>query len=104
MQFQVWLTITFSTIVAVFAGRRVLTRSISWLVTMLYLLASVATLASSIYVAESNAHLLVELAKRGGSMPPPTFAGTTYLLLFIAGIITTVYFIHINPQYAIEEQ
>ena len=95
-QFQVWLTITFSTIVAVFAGRSLLTKVIKWLVTMLYLMASIATLASSIYLAESNAQLTASLVAQGASVPPPVFAGVVYLVLFLAGIATTVYFIHID--------
>ena len=95
-QFQVWLTITFSTIVAVFAGRSLLTRVTKWLVTMLYLLSSIATVASSIYFAESNAQLTTLLAERGANVPPPIFAGITYFVLFIAGIGTTIYFIHLE--------
>ena len=95
-QFQVWLTITFSTIVAVFAGRSLLTKVIKWLVTMLYLLSSIATVASSIYLAESNAHLTAILMERGANVPPPIFAGIIYFMLFVAGVGTTVYFIHMN--------
>ena len=97
-QFQVWLTITFSTIVAVFAGRSLLTRSTKWLVSLLYLLSSIATVASSIYYAESNAQLTALLTERSANVPPPIFAGITYFVLFIAGIGTTVYFIHMELQ------
>lgn len=97
-QFQVWLTITFSTIVAVFAGRSVLTKGIKKLVTMLYLLSAVATAASSFYLAESNAQLTVHLAERGVTIAPPMFAGVAYLTLFFAGLVTTVYFIHMEHK------
>ena len=70
-QFQVWLTITFSTIVAVFAGKNLLTKSTKWLVTGLYLLASMATVASSIYLAESHAKLSLLLAQQGAQIQSP---------------------------------
>ena len=95
-QFQVWLTITFSTIVAVFAGRDILTQLIRGLVSLLYCLASLATLASGIYLAENTAKLSVELSTRGVSYAPPVFASVSYLLLFFAGLITTVYFIQLK--------
>ena len=95
-QFQVWLTITFSTIVAVFAGKSLLTATIKWLVTGLYLLASLATVASSIYLAESHAKLSLLLAQQGAQIQSPLFASISYFVLFFAGICTTVYFIHME--------
>ena len=95
-QFQVWLTITFSTIVAVFAGKRLLTTTIKWLVTTLYILASMATVASSIYLAENHAQLTLMLAEQGTQIQSPLFAGISYFVLFFAGICTTIYFIHME--------
>ncbi len=97
-QFQVWLTITFATIVAVFAGRTLLTGLIKWLVTMLYLLASLTILASCLYLAESNAQLTALLLSRGAPVPAPIFAGASYLVLYMAGVLTTAYFIHMKPD------
>lgn len=97
-QFQVWLTITFATIVAVFAGRSLLTGLIQWLVTLLYLLASLTILASCLYLAESNAQITALLLSRGAPVPAPLFAGASYLALYIAGVVTTVYFVHMNPE------
>ena len=98
-QFQVWLTITFSTIVAVFAGRSVLTKSIKWLVTMLYSLASLATVASGLYLAEGNAQLTHLLSTRDVAIAAPTFASAVYFALFFAGYATTLYFIHMSSKY-----
>ena len=97
-QFQVWLSITFATIVAVFAGRELLNKPIKWLVTMLYLLASLATTASSIYLAEGNAKLAVILTERGAHFSAPVFAGATFFILFLAGVCTTVYFIQMDTK------
>ncbi|MEO0368924.1 MAG: hypothetical protein AAF197_09095, partial [Pseudomonadota bacterium] len=93
-QFQMWLTITFSTIVAVFAGRGLLTGAIKWLVSLLYSLSSLAIAATSIYLAESNAQLHAILLERGTNIALPVFAGIVYFVLFISGIATTLYFIH----------
>ena len=97
-QFQVWLSITFATIVAVFAGRELINKPIKWLVTMLYLLASLATTASSIYLAEGNAQLTAILVDRGAHVPAPVFAGVVFFALFLAGVCTTVYFIQMDIQ------
>ena len=40
-QFETWLTITFATIVSVFVGKHLIIGVIKWLVTLLYLLASI---------------------------------------------------------------
>ncbi len=99
IQFQTWLTITFATIVAVFAGRNLLTGLMRWLVTMLYLLASLAVTALSIYLAENNALLVTILASRDVAVAAPVFAGTTSFVLFLAGVGTTVYFIHMKTNH-----
>ncbi len=96
IQFQTWLTITFATIVAVFAGRNLLTRLMRWLVTVLYMLASLAVTALSIYLAENNALLVTILASRDVAVAAPVFAGITSFVLFLAGVGTTVYFIHMK--------
>ncbi len=96
IQFQTWLTITFATIVAVFAGRNLLTGLMRWLVTVLYLLASLAVTALSIYLAENNALLVTILASRDVTVAAPVFAGITSFVLFLAGVGTTVYFIHMK--------
>jgi undecaprenyl pyrophosphate phosphatase UppP len=97
-QFETWLTITFATIVAVFAGRNLLTRLMRQLITLLYLLASLSVTAMTLYLAESNAHFTATLASREVSVAPPVFAGAVFLLLFLAGVGTTVYFIHMKPD------
>jgi hypothetical protein len=99
-QFQTWLTITFASIVAVFAGRKLLNNLMRWLITLLYLLASLSVAAMSIYLAESNAQLTVVLASRGVTLAAPIFAGSVFFALFLAGVGTTVYFIHMKPDKA----
>ena len=96
MQFLTWLTITFATIVAVFAGRHLLTQLIRWLVTLLYLLASLSVAAMSIYLAENNAQITAMLEARELAVSAPVFAGSVFFVLFLAGAVTTVYFIHMS--------
>jgi glucan phosphoethanolaminetransferase (alkaline phosphatase superfamily) len=98
VQFQTWLTITFATIVAVFAGRNLLTTLMRWLVTLLYLLASLSVVAMSFYLAEGNAQLLAALASRDVAVAAPVFAGIVFLMLFLVGVATSVYFIHMKPD------
>ncbi|KAA1193994.1 hypothetical protein F0M18_00680 [Pseudohalioglobus sediminis] len=98
IQFQTWLTITFATIVAIFAGRNLLTRLIRWLVTLLYLLASLSVAAMSIYLAEGNAQLIAGLNSHDVAIATPVFAGSVFFVLFLVGVATTVYFIHMTPD------
>jgi len=97
-QFETWLTITFASIVSVFAGKHLLNRMMRWLVTLLYLLASLMVIAMSLYLAESNAQIVAMLATRGVTVAGPIFAGTVALCLFLAGVGTTVYFIHMDTE------
>jgi len=97
-QFETWLTITFATIVSVFVGKHMLNKVIRWLITLLYLLASLMVIAMAFYLAESNARLIVALAKMGAEVDGPVFAGAVALLLFITGVATTVYFIHMDTD------
>lgn len=98
IQFQTWLTITFATIVAIFAGRNLLTPLIRWLVTLLYLLASLSVAAMSIYLAEGNAQLVVALTSHDVAVATPVFAGSVFFVLFLVGVATSVYFIHMTPD------
>ncbi len=98
IQFQTWLTITFATIVAIFAGRNLLTPLMRWLVTLLYLLASLSVAAMSIYLAEGNARLIAALTARDVAVATPAFAGIVFFVLFLVGVATSVYFIHMTPD------
>jgi len=54
----------------------------------------------SIYLAESNAQLTAVLVSRGVTLAAPIFAGSVFFALFLAGVGTTVYFIHMKPDNA----
>ena len=97
-QFETWLTITFATIVSVFVGKHLLSKVIRWLITLLYSLASLMVIAMALYLAESNAQLVLTLDTKGVEVDGPVFAGAIALSLFIAGFGTTVYFIHMDTD------
>ena len=99
-QFETWLTITFATIVSVFVGKSVLTPVIRWLITLLYGLSSLMVIALALYLAESNAGLVLSLAEKGAEVEGPLFAGGVALALFLAGVMTTFYFIHMDTDKA----
>jgi hypothetical protein len=95
-QFQTWLTITFATIVAVFAGKDLLTFHIKWLVTGLYLSASITITGICIYLAESNVTYTILLEHKNIVVASPLFASIALFLLVLVGIATTCYFIHMQ--------
>ena len=97
-QFGTWLTITFATIVSVFVGKRLLNRVIRWLITLLYALSSLMVIAMALYLAEDNAQLVSLLASKGAEVEGPVFAGAVALTLFLAGVLTTFYFIHMDTD------
>ena len=97
-QFQTWLTITFATIVAVFAGKELLSFHIKWLVTGLYLSASVAMTGMGIYLAEGNVLLINLLQSRNIAVTSPMFVSVALFVLVTVGVLTTCYFIHMQSS------
>lgn len=95
-QFQTWLTITFATIVAVFAGKELLSFHIKWLITGLYLSASITITGMCIYLAESNVVFTSLLQLRNVEIASPLFASVALFVLVLVGVATTCYFIHMQ--------
>lgn len=95
-QFQTWLTITFATIVAVFAGKELISLHIKWLITGLYLCASLTITGMSIYLAESNVVFTTLLQARDVKIASPLFASIALFTLVVIGVATTCYFIHMQ--------
>ena len=95
-QFQTWLTITFATIVAVFAGKELLSFHIKWLITGLYLSASITITGMCIYLAESNVAFTSLLQLRNVEIASPLFASVALFVLVLVGVATTCYFIHMQ--------
>jgi len=97
-QFQTWLTITFASIVAVFSGKELLSLHIKWLVTVLYMSASVTITGMCIYLAEANVLLISLLQSRDVTIASPLFASIALFVLVIMGMLTTCYFIHMHSS------
>jgi hypothetical protein len=92
-QFQFWLTITFATVVASFAARDLLSRSMRILVATLYLLATFV-LASRWYYDSRDIEVYVEaLLEYGIESPLPVAAAISRIILMLIGSATTIYFI-----------
>lgn len=97
-QFQTWLTITFASIVAVFAAKELFSFHIKWLITILYLTASITITGISVYLAESNVLMIATLQAKGIEFASPLFAGVSLFVLVIVGMLTTCYFIHLQSS------
>ena len=94
--FEYWLSITFATIVAAFAGREQLTRVMRVLGAVLYILASVTLVSSWVVYGGSNIELAELLSNRGAPQEVPLISGIGYVVLVLLGIGTTLYFIFSN--------
>ena len=93
-QLELWLTVSFATIVACFAGRNLLSNKMRWIVSSLYLLATIAVVSRIYYLvldlwAYSNA-----LVSLGIDSNIPIAMSVARITLFIAGTGTTIYFVH----------
>lgn len=97
-QFQTWLTITFASIVAVFAAKELFSFHIKWLITILYLCASITITGISVYLAESNVVMILALQAKGVEFASPLFAGIALFVLVSVGMMTTCYFIHTQSR------
>jgi hypothetical protein len=91
--FEVWLSITFATIVASFAGREQLTKVMRRLGGCLYVLATFTMVSAWINYADSNFQLAAVLATKGAVQAVPWITGTGYISLVALGVVTTLYFI-----------
>lgn len=96
VQFQLWLTITFATIIAGFAARRLLTRQLRWAVTVLYLLATVVVASRWYYDAQDIFLYRQWLTQTGFETPRPIVTMATRVLLMIVGTLAAIYFLHTN--------
>ena len=98
VQFQLWLTSTFATIVASFAGRHLLTTKMRWVVTVLYLLATFV-FASRAYYDAGNITLYREmLTQVGFENATPVATVVSRVALMLCGMLATVYFLHLDAR------
>ena len=91
--FEVWLSITFATIVASFAGRDQLTKVMRILGGCLYVIATFTLVSAWMNYGASNSELAGVLAAKGAAQPIPWITGIGYISLVVLGVGTTLYFI-----------
>ncbi len=92
--FQIWFTVTVATIVVSFVGRNELSSTLRKIITGLYLLATITIFSFVLYLAAHNRQIELELLSRGVELPRPLVAAIAQILLVLAGVSTTIYFIH----------
>ncbi len=92
-QFQSWLTVTFATIVASFASRNLLTKSMRMLVVALYLVATFVLVSRWIYDAQDIRIYADMLATLGYIEGVPLATALSRMLLVALGTFSTLYFV-----------
>ena len=97
-QIEFWLTVTFATIVASFAGREYMTKTNRNIVGLLYLIATVVFISRWFYEAIDLGGYLVILADRGIEASPPIITAIFRLLLVVLGGFATIYFLAKNTE------
>ena len=98
VQFQLWLTSTFATIVASFAGRHLLTTKMRWVVTVLYLLATFVFASRWYYDAWNITSYREMLTQVGFDNATPVATVASRVVLMLCGTLATVYFLHLDPR------
>jgi hypothetical protein len=96
VQFQLWLTITFATIIAGFAARRLLTQPLRWALTVLYLLATFVVASRWYYDAQDIFTYRKLLEQAGFDAQPPVVTIASRVLLMFVGTLAAIYFLHTN--------
>ena len=92
--FQIWITITFATIVASFVGRKQLTGPLRYLVSFLYLTATLTISSFFMYLAKHNRQIQLELIDRSVDLPGPAVTSISVTILLVFGVVSTIFFIH----------
>ena len=97
-QVEFWLTVSFATIVASVVARHLLTKNIRWLITFLYL-AATAVFVSRWQNNAADALIYVDALKsKGIEMQVGYVSGFARMILFVAGTLATIYFVHLEPK------
>ena len=98
VQFQRWLTSTFATIVASFAGRHLLTTKMRWIVSVLYVLATFVFVSRWYYDGVDLFAYRVLLTQAGIDDPIPIATLLSRLVLILSGTLATLYFVLVEPR------
>ena len=93
-QLEFWLTVTFATIVASFAGDKVLTTGTRIIVSLLYMLATILFVSRWYYEAMDLNLYFSLLIQRGVHLEEPILTIVSRLALVLTGTVATLYFIN----------
>ena len=94
IQFQFWLTTSFATIVAAYAGRNRLTTGLRHIVVVLYLLATLTFISRWYYAGLDLAEYRLMLEELGRELNAPWGTLFSRLALMICGSLVTVFFVY----------
>ena len=97
-QFQFWLTTTFATIIASFAARDLLNRSMRMLISALYLSATFVFASRWYYEGVDLFRYGEMLDGLGFQSEVPVATAFSRVLLMSLGTLATIYFVHIQTR------
>ena len=97
-QLEFWLTVSFATIVASFAGREYMTKGNRNIVCVLYILATVVFISRWLYEGADLLTYVDVLAERGVTIQPPFLTVFARFALVGLGTLATLYFVFTNTK------
>jgi hypothetical protein len=97
-QIQFWLTVTFATIVASFAARRLLTKKLRALITALYLTATFVFASRWYYEVIDLLQYQDMLDEVGFENVDPLATAISRIVLMLLGTFATVYFVYFGAS------
>ena len=103
VQVQFWLTTTFATIVAAFAGREHLSQKLRHIVATLYLLATLTFVSRWYYDAVAILSYASQISELVKGASPPIVTIVSRVLLITCGTLGTIYFIYFSANGTVVE-
>ena len=103
-QIQFWLTTTFATIVASFAGRNLLDKRMRFIVSALYLSATFVFASRWYYDVVDISQYQDMLAVLGYESTPPLATAVGRMFLMATGTLATMFFVRFGPALPEEDQ
>ena len=97
IQVQFWLTTSFATIIAAFAGREHLSQKLRHIVATLYLLATLTFVSRWYYDAVAILSYISQISELVETSPPIVTI-VSRALLIICGTLGTIYFIYFSAN------
>ena len=99
-QVEFWLTVSFAAVVACFAAGDLLTKKMRWLISFLYLIATVVFASRWYYNAVEVLAYVEALKAQGVDIPVGYVSGVSRMVLFGCGTLATIFFLNLNSKIA----